>query len=73
MPLSLAQLEAAIEVIDLAIRPIRIIQGEEAMWAAVHKMKAEAIEAAAEGDRKWVVERIDQVLTAHGLRQPVVH
>lgn len=73
MPLSRTQLEATIEVIDLAIRPIRTLQGEEAMWAAIHKMRAEAIDAAAEKDRKWVAERIDQVLAAHNLRPPVVH
>lgn len=73
MPLSRPQLEAVIEVIDLAIRPVRQLQGEQAMWVAINKMKAEALEAAAEKDRKWVMERIDQVLATHGLRPYVVH
>lgn len=73
MFLSRTKLEAVIEVIDLAIRPMRMLQGEDAMWAAINKMKAEALEAAAERDRKWVIERINQVLAAHGLRPYVVH
>lgn len=73
MFLSRTKLEAVIEVIDLAIRPIRALQGEDAMWAAINKMKADALEVAAERDRQWVMERIDQVLAAHGLRPDIVH
>ena len=73
MFLSRTKLEAVIEVIDLAIRPIRMLQGENAMWVAIGRMKAEALEAAAEEDRQWVMERIDQVLAMHGLRPYVVH
>lgn len=73
MPLSRTKLEAVIEVIHLSIRPIWVLQGEDAMWAAINKMKAEALTVAAEKDRKWVMERIDQVLVAHGLRPNIVH
>jgi len=73
MFLSRTKLEEVIEVIDLAIRPIRMLQGEDAMWEAISKMKAEALEAAAEKDRKWVTERINQILAAHGLRPNSVH
>ena len=73
MSLSRTKLEKIIEVINLAIRPIRMLQGEDAMWTAINRMKAEALEAAAEKDRKWVMERINQVLAAHGLRPYVIH
>lgn len=73
MFLSRTKLEAVIEVIDLAIRPIRMLQGENAMWVAIGRMKAEALEAAAEEDRQWVMERIGQVLAAHGLLPNIVH
>ena len=73
MPLSRAQLEAIIEVIDLAIRPIRQIQGEQAMWEAIKKMRAEALDVASAVDRSWVSERIEEVLAAHGLRPNIIH
>ena len=67
------QLEAMVEVIDLAIWPIRLFQGEEAMWEAISRMKADALKAAAKKDHCWLVKRIDQILAAHGLRPNIVH
>ena len=67
------QLEAMVEVIDLAIRPIRLFQGEEVMRVAISRMRADALKAAAMKDRCWLTGRIDQVLAKHGLRCDVVH
>lgn len=73
MPLSRTQLEAIIEVIDLAIRPMRQLQGEQAMWEAIRKMRAEALDVASVVDRPWVSERIEKVLAAHGLSLNIIH
>ena len=73
MATSRDQLEAMVEVIDLAIRPIRLFQGDEAMWVAISRMRAGALKAASKKDRGWLTGRIDQVLAKHGLRPDVVH
>lgn len=73
MFLSRSKLEEVIEVIDLAIRPVRMLQGEEAMWVAINKMKAEALEATSPKNRPWVEKRIGEVLAKHGLRPAPFH
>ena len=67
------QLESMIEVIDLTIRPLRIFQGEQALLAALQRMKGEVLEAASSEDHLWVRERITEVFIRHGLGSLAVH